>query len=730
MEIADLATSAGINLALAVLFFVLYSVFRKQPGNAGVYFTRHMLREKEKEVKKQPFSFEALVPSAGWVKKSWDPTEDDILHSSGLDAVVFLRIFIFGLRFFSICVLVGFGVLTPLNFTDNYLSRNPDEKYGTLEKITILNISFGSKRLWVHFGVLYFISISAYVLLYVEYKHITNMRQEYLSSVTPQPDQFSVLVRSVPPPESEDQSYSDNVDYFFRRFHPLAYLSHQMVYRSSLIQSLRKEMDSLKLKILSLKQKAASQRRPCRAGFCGLYGPLVDPVELHTQKMEDVYHQIRELQTSFRNKQSEVPTAFVTFKTRWEAATTAQTQQSSNPMIWATEWAPEPRDVDWSNLEIPYSQLFFRLILAGVLAALITIFYIPLTGSAVALANLNSLKRYLPNVIVDALLKIPGLKSVIQGYLPALVLSAILYFVPYIMLYLSQLEGYASVSHQERKAAGKFFNLLAGNVFLVTVLGGSLVSIIETFADEPKLIPRRLAEAIPSQAEFFITYVLTSWTGFPLEILQTGSLVFNFLKRHTVERKQQPLLDTVQSLPYYRTIPSILFFILLGLVYSIVNPLLLPFLLIYFILGYIVFRNQVLFVYEPAYETGGQFWPEVHTRIISCLIFTQVLFIGLFSLKGSGRASLACIPLPILTLLFHAHCRQRFQPTFKNFNLESTMKKDMEDEASGRKEQVLNEIQTAYLHPALHDVTLDVEHNSNTERLLPASSAFDDTPPV
>jgi hypothetical protein len=79
-----------------VLFFVLYSVFRKQPGNAGVYFTRHMLREKEKEVKKQPFSFEALVPSAGWVKKSWDPTEDDILHSSGLDAVVFLRIFIFG----------------------------------------------------------------------------------------------------------------------------------------------------------------------------------------------------------------------------------------------------------------------------------------------------------------------------------------------------------------------------------------------------------------------------------------------------------------------------------------------------------------------------------------------------------------------------------------------------------------------------------------------------------
>jgi hypothetical protein len=62
------------------------------------------------------------------------------------DVLVFKNKIKYRLRFFSICVLVGFGVLTPLNFTDNYLSQNPNEKYGTLEKLTILNISFGSKR--------------------------------------------------------------------------------------------------------------------------------------------------------------------------------------------------------------------------------------------------------------------------------------------------------------------------------------------------------------------------------------------------------------------------------------------------------------------------------------------------------------------------------------------------------------------------------------------------------
>jgi hypothetical protein len=99
MELQDIATSAGVNIGLAILFFALYSVFRKQHGNAGVYFTRHLLRERQRMQdtgdEKETFTFESLVPSAGWVKRAWDATEEDILKSSGLDAVVFLRIFNF-----------------------------------------------------------------------------------------------------------------------------------------------------------------------------------------------------------------------------------------------------------------------------------------------------------------------------------------------------------------------------------------------------------------------------------------------------------------------------------------------------------------------------------------------------------------------------------------------------------------------------------------------------------
>lgn len=71
-----------------------------------------------------------------------------------------------------------------------------------------------------------------------EYKNITKKRLAYLMLALPQPDQFSVLVRAIPKPGNENESYSKEVEDFFQRFHPLHYLSHQMVFPASKLQSL------------------------------------------------------------------------------------------------------------------------------------------------------------------------------------------------------------------------------------------------------------------------------------------------------------------------------------------------------------------------------------------------------------------------------------------------------------------------------------------------------------
>lgn len=95
MILSALLTSIGINLGLCLLFFTLYSILRKQPGNVTVYAPR-LVAEHETEQSRQ-FNLESLLPSPWWVRQAWQPTEEELLSLLGLDAVVFMRIFIFRL---------------------------------------------------------------------------------------------------------------------------------------------------------------------------------------------------------------------------------------------------------------------------------------------------------------------------------------------------------------------------------------------------------------------------------------------------------------------------------------------------------------------------------------------------------------------------------------------------------------------------------------------------------
>jgi hypothetical protein len=80
-------------------------------------------------------------------------------------------------------------------------------------------------------------------------------------------------------------------------------------------------------------------------------------------------------------------------------------------------------------------------------------------------------------------------------------------------------------------------------------------------------------------------------SGFSLEVLQFGLLTWQFLKAHWLGHSKEPYL---YGFPYYRVVPIVSLAILIGVVYAVVAPLLLPILLIYFLLGYAVYINQVV----------------------------------------------------------------------------------------------------------------------------------------
>lgn len=89
----------------------------------------------------------------------------------------------------------------------------------------------------------------------------------------------------------------------------------------------------------------------------------------------------------------ECAAALVFFRTRYAALVAAQTLQSPNPMHWVTDIAPEPSDVFWTNLCVPYRLLWVRKIGTHLGALLLMIFFFVPVSIVQSLVHLERLKE-------------------------------------------------------------------------------------------------------------------------------------------------------------------------------------------------------------------------------------------------------------------------------------------------------------------------------------------------
>ncbi|URD84839.1 hypothetical protein MUK42_18597 [Musa troglodytarum] len=473
MNAASLLASAGMNIGLALVVLSLFSVLKKQPCSAPVYFARRIARREALPLY-PAFSLARLRPTASWISRAFRITEDEVLRIQGLDALVVLRLFKFGTKFFTVCSIIGLLILVPVNFTCQDGHSRSEFSY-SMDAFTISNIGKGSNRNWhIHFNT-----------------KLRNCVEKLLR------DPLSGCV------------------------------------------------------------------------FVIHFGYI-----LETQR--------------FMRK--ELPVAFVSFKSRCGAAFAAQTQQHIHPLLWTTEAAPEPRDVIWKNLAIPCHLLALYRTGIFIAALLLTVFFALPVTAVQGIAQFENLKKWFPPA--RAVQIIPGLSSFLTGCLPSVILNCFIYVIPYAMVYMASLEGYISHSGKQMRACSMVFYFLVGNVFFLSLLSGSLLQQIGESFTHPKDFPSHLASAVSAQSDFFITYILTDGlSGFSLEILQLGLVTWHVVR--TCSFGQSIENDSyLFGFPYYRVIPIVSLAILIGMVYAVISPLLLPFLIIYFLLGYAVYVNQ------------------------------------------------------------------------------------------------------------------------------------------
>ncbi|XP_043703954.1 CSC1-like protein HYP1 isoform X3 [Telopea speciosissima] len=525
MIVSALLTSVGINLGICILFFTLYSILRKQPETVHVYSPR-LVAEGKSQLRNR-FNLERLLPSAGWVRRAWQTSEEDLLSTSGLDAVVLMRVFIFSLRIFSFAGIVGIFILLPVNYLGNQLSLIDfsDLPNKSLDIFSISNVDNGSKRLWIHFSAVYAFSGVVCYLLYYEYKYISSKRISYFYSSKPQPHQFTLLVRGIP--LSAGNSFSESVKSFFTEYHSSAYLSHMVVRQTNKLQKLIWDAKMLYKTLVNLKSKNPTQKKFTRDGFLGLFGRNVDLVDHYEKKLEDLEENVRMEQLGLSLTGEEVPAAFVSFKSRYGAAIALHIQQSINPTEWITEQAPEPHDVFWPFFSASFMQRWVSRLVVFVACFVLTVLFLIPVVFVQGLANLPQLEAFLP--FLKGILSITFVSQVITGYLPSLILQLFLKMVPPIMKILSSIQGSISNSEIEISAGKKVLWFTVWNIFFANVLSGSAFYQFSIIL-EPKFIPQKLAVAVPAQ--LLNVYELKFETGGKFWPIVHNSTIFSLILMH------------------------------------------------------------------------------------------------------------------------------------------------------------------------------------------------------
>ncbi|KAL3626062.1 hypothetical protein CASFOL_029611 [Castilleja foliolosa] len=722
-NLQDIGVSAYINLISVLTFLLGFAILRLQPVNDRVYFAKWYKEGKRSSPKSSGASFKRFVNLNFWnylMFWSWMPEalrmpDCELVDYAGLDSVAFIRIYLLGLKIFVPIAILAFAVLVPVNMTGETLESITDLTYSDIDKLSISNVPSGSIRcigvLVAHIIMAYVVTFWTCYVLFKEYKLIANKRLLFIASEKRRPDQYTVLVRNIPP--DTEETVNELVEHFFSVNHPEHYLTHKVVYnanRLSRIVTKKKRLRSLLTYYETQFERNTTKRPRMKRGCLGIFGKPVDAINHYKAQLERIIKEEDiEREKVITDPNAIIPTAFVSFKSRWGAAVCAQTQQSYDPTEWLTEWAPEPRDIYWDNLSISYAQLSVNKLIIIVAMFFLTFFFMIPIAFVQSLASIDGMQRVL--VFLRPLFRKKRVKSVVQGYLPGIALKLFTSCLPIILTTMSKLEGHISRSLLEKRTAAKFHFFILVNVFFGSIITGAAFQQLNKFLHQSaSQIPKTVGVAMPMKATFFITYIMVDgWSGVASEIIRLVPLIKFHLKNTLFVRTDwdKELAMEPGCLDFATTEPQIQLYFLLGLVYSVVTPLILPFIIVFFAFSFVIYRHQIINVYDQKYESGAAFWPDVHRRVIIGLVLSQILLMGLLSTMNALKSTPLLLVLTVLTIWFHRYCKERFEPAFKKFPIREAMMKDTIERTKEPKLDLKAYLHNAYVHPAMKDTEIE-----------------------
>lgn len=361
--------------------------------------------------------------------------------------------------------------------------------------------------------------------------------------------------------------------------------------------------------------------------------------------------------------------AFISFTSLKSAQVAQQALQVGDSVSLAVTPAPHVDDVKWENIGLAYRTRAAGTLVSSAISAAIVIFWTIPTAFVASLATVESLRRSLP-FLNKAFDQYPILQEIFKQLAP-LALAVLKALAPVVFGLLSAREGHPSTTEVRASLFTKLAWFQLVQIFFVLVIAGTIFDSIKDIIDQPKLLINMLGHSMPQQSTFFISYVLVL-TGLTLvlELLRVVPAVLSVLffllapKRTRREREAKwiGLRYIAFTDPFDPTSPlaDAFLVLLVTLTFASIAPLVCYFTGLYFLVAELIYRRQVLYVYQSTSFALGAFWPRLYKFLIVALVVAQLTMIGLLSLKKVAIQSVLVLVLIGVILLFHYYVERLF----------------------------------------------------------------------
>ncbi|KAF9409979.1 hypothetical protein BGZ94_001794, partial [Podila epigama] len=635
-----------------------------------------------------------------WITSSFKVTDNELVERIGLDAYMFLRFLRMSAILFTGFTAVAIPILIPINVIGGQGGNG-------LGDMTIGNVT-EAWRFWFHLILTILFNGATIAMLWREMREYTRRRHAYLLSEkhAKTPQSTTILVTGIPKGLNTEEALFN----IFKRFEggpKKIWLNRNP---KDLIK-LCEERDAAVMKLeaaeYSYIQSAYGKRgkkdpeikepqRPVGkvATIPGL-GDNVDLIDYYTKRVAELNQDISKAQFTSADDTEDISSAFIQFHTQFAAHSAVQTVVHPTPFHMAPMFAEiSPLDVNWDYMNMDTLQRKGRrMISLAAATGLALLWSIPVLFVS-TIANIASLVETFGFLAFLQDLP-PSVTGIIQGILPPLFLGILMALLPIILTIMSQFEGHVRYSSVTLALMAKYFVFLVINVLLISTLAGGFLSTWDKISGKGKSfdvfeVINLLSENLPKASTFFCTYaLLQGLTGPVKELLQIVPLVLNFVFTKVLAKRPRQIWDVqgrLSSVNYGLLFPPQTLMFCIGILYSTIAPLVLPFVTFYFTMYYFVYRHQFLYVYQQPVETGGLAFPLAVRQAYTGIFIFEVTVFGIFLLKQSTLRVVPQLVLMLITIALTAlslsNLNEAFNPLV-TFLPAALFSKDLHVDASG-----------------------------------------------